>query len=68
MSVSKVVPRPLLRAEVLDRYVEFVAARCRPNTMIATTSDLRAFFAVIDKSAQRWRLGLTAGLQPGISI
>lgn len=25
-------------------------ARCRPNTVIATRSDLRAFFAVIDKS------------------
>jgi site-specific recombinase XerD len=34
---------------VLDRYVEFVAARCRPNTVIATVSDLRVFFAVIDK-------------------
>jgi site-specific recombinase XerD len=33
----------------LDRYVEFVAGRCRPNTVIATVSDLRAFFAVIDK-------------------
>jgi hypothetical protein len=44
------VSRPLLRAEVLDRYVEFVAARCRPNTVIATVSDLRAFFAVIDKA------------------
>ena len=50
MPVSKVVSRPLLRAEVLDRYVEFVAARCRPNTVIATSSDLRAFFVVIDKS------------------
>lgn len=32
----------------LDRYVEFVAARCRPNTVIATVSDLRVFFSVID--------------------
>ena len=50
MSASKVGARPLLRAEVLDRYVEFLTARCRPNTVIATRSDLRAFFAVIDKS------------------
>ena len=50
MSLSRVVSRPLSRAEVLDRYVEFVAARCRPNTVIATVSDLRAFFAVIDKA------------------
>ena len=34
---------------MLDRYVEFVAARCRPNTVSATVSDLRAFFAVVDK-------------------
>jgi len=34
---------------VLARYVEFVAARCRPNTVLATVSDLRVFFAVIDK-------------------
>jgi site-specific recombinase XerD len=33
----------------LDRYVEFVAARCRPNTVLATASDLKAFFAVIEK-------------------
>ena len=49
MSLSRVVSRPLSRAEVLDRYVEFVAARCRANTVIATVSDLRAFFAVIHK-------------------
>jgi site-specific recombinase XerD len=33
----------------VDRYVEFVAARCRPNTVTATVSDLRVFFAVIDR-------------------
>jgi site-specific recombinase XerD len=33
----------------LGRYVEFVAARCRPNTVIATMSDLRVFFSVIDR-------------------
>ncbi|MFN8023913.1 MAG: hypothetical protein U0Q03_20445 [Acidimicrobiales bacterium] len=37
------------RDEVLARYVEFVAARCRPNTVLATVSDLKVFFAVIDK-------------------
>ena len=40
---------PSGRDEVLARYVEFVAARCRPNTVLATVSDLRVFFAVIDK-------------------
>jgi len=33
----------------LDRYVEFVAGRCRPNTVIATKSDLGVFFGVVDK-------------------
>ena len=49
MSSLEVVVGPSGRAEVLDRYVEFVAARCRPNTVLATVSDLRVFFAVIDK-------------------
>ena len=49
MSSLGVVVGPSGRAELLDRYVEFVAARCRPNTVLATVSDLRAFFAVIDK-------------------
>ena len=49
MSSLEVVSGPCGRAEVLDRYVAFVAARCRPNTVIATVSDLRVFFSVIDK-------------------
>ena len=44
-----VVVGPCGRDEVLARYVEFVAARCRPNTVLATVSDLKVFFAVIDK-------------------
>ena len=48
-SLEVVLEGPSGRAELLDRYVEFVAARCRPNTVIATVSDLRVFFAVIDK-------------------
>jgi integrase/recombinase XerD len=40
---------PSGRAELLARYVEFVAGRCRPNTVLATVSDLKAFFTVIDK-------------------
>jgi len=35
--------------ELVDRYVEFVAARCRPNTVAATRSDLGVFFSVVDK-------------------
>ena len=30
-----------------DRYLEFVAARCRPDTLRAVAFDLKAFFAVV---------------------
>jgi site-specific recombinase XerD len=45
---------PCLRGEeatrgLVDRYVEFVGARCRPNTVVATRSDLGVFFSVVDK-------------------
>jgi integrase/recombinase XerD len=36
------------RAE-LDRYLDFVAGRCRPNTVLATAYDLKVFFTVVDK-------------------
>jgi hypothetical protein len=32
-----------------DRYLEFVAGRCRPNTLRAVAFDLKAFFTVIEK-------------------
>jgi site-specific recombinase XerD len=35
--------------ELVDRYVEFVGARCRPNTVAATRSDLGVFFSVVDR-------------------
>jgi site-specific recombinase XerD len=34
---------------LLDAYLEFVAARCRPNTMLATAFDLKVFFSVVAK-------------------
>ena len=34
---------------LVDRYLEFVAGRSRPNSLRAITFDLKAFFAVIDK-------------------
>ena len=40
---------PQLGHPVLDRYLVFVASRCRPNTVLATASDLRAFFTVVSK-------------------
>src|SRR5262249_27398175 len=45
MSVSGQV-RYLLRDRMVDRYLEFVAGRCRPNTLRAVAFDLKAFFAV----------------------
>lgn len=34
---------------LLDRYLEFVAGRSRPNTLRATAFDLKTFFAVVGK-------------------
>jgi integrase/recombinase XerD len=34
---------------LVDRYLEFVAGRARPNTLRAVAFDLKAFFTVIDK-------------------
>src|SRR4051794_8527080 len=49
MSFLESVAGPARGSELVDRYVEFVASRCRPNTVLATVSDLRAFFLVIDR-------------------
>src|SRR3954451_11208134 len=34
---------------LLDAFLEFVAARSRPNTVLASAFDLKVFFSVIDK-------------------
>jgi hypothetical protein len=34
---------------LVDRYLEFVAGRCRPNTLRAVAFDLKTFFTVIPK-------------------
>ena len=34
---------------LVDRYLEFVAGRCRPNTLRAAAFDLKAFFSVTGK-------------------
>jgi site-specific recombinase XerD len=34
---------------LVDRYLEFVAARARPNTLLATAYDLKVFFSVVGK-------------------
>jgi integrase/recombinase XerD len=41
---------------VVDRYLEFVAGRCRPNTLTATAFDLKTFFTVVGRDP----LGVTA--------
>jgi hypothetical protein len=33
----------------MDDYLEFLAARCRPNTVLAAGFDLKVFFAVVGK-------------------
>ena len=38
-----------LGERLVDRYLEFVAGRCRPNTLRAVAFDLKAFFTVILK-------------------
>ena len=44
--------RPLvgLGVPLLDEYLEFVAGRCRPNTVLATAFDLKVFFSVVGKA------------------
>lgn len=37
---------------LLDAYLEFVAARSRPNTVLATRFDLKVFFGVVDKPVE----------------
>ncbi len=41
----------VVRVEVplVDDYLEFLAGRCRPNTVLAAAYDLRVFFGVVDK-------------------
>ena len=34
---------------LVDSYLEFVAGRCRPNTLRAVALDLKTFFTVVDK-------------------
>jgi integrase len=38
-----------LGERLVDRYLEFVAGRCRPNTLRAVAFDLKSFFTVVSK-------------------
>ncbi|MGP3948841.1 tyrosine-type recombinase/integrase [Streptomyces sp. 7N604] len=42
-------PAASLGHVLVDDYLEFVAARCRPNTLLATAFDLKVFFSVVPK-------------------
>lgn len=42
---------------LLDSYLELVAARARPNTVLAQAYDLKVFFSVIDKEPVEVDLG-----------
>jgi len=48
-AVGWVDPTVRLGHPVIDRYLEFVEARARHNTLLATTSDLRVLFTEVDK-------------------
>src|SRR5664279_2749717 len=39
-----------LGVPLLDEYLDFVAGRCRPNTVLATAFDLKVFFSVVGKA------------------
>jgi hypothetical protein len=41
-----------LGVPLLDEYLEFLAGRCRPNTVLAVAYDLKVFFTVVGKSPQ----------------
>src|SRR6476619_6627986 len=41
--------RYVLGDPFVDRYLEFVAGRCRPNTLRAAAVDLRTFFTVVER-------------------
>ena len=40
---------------MLDEYLDFLAGRCRPNTVLAVAFDLKVFFTVVGKSPKRVR-------------
>jgi len=42
-----------LGVPLLDEYLEFLAGRCRPNTVLAVAYDLKVFFTVVGKNPKR---------------
>jgi integrase/recombinase XerD len=58
-----------LGVPLLDEYLQFVAGRCRPNTVLAVAYDLKVFFTVVGKPAEQVRsadvLGFITGQRVG---
>jgi len=44
-----------LGVPLLDEYLEFLAGRCQPNTVLAVAYDLKVFFTVVAKPPRRGR-------------
>ncbi len=44
-----------LGVRLLDEYLEFLAGRCRPNTVLAVAYDLKVFFTVVKKTPRQVR-------------
>jgi integrase/recombinase XerD len=44
-----------LGVPLLDEYLEFLAGRCRPNTVLAVAYDLKVFFTAVKKTPGRVR-------------
>jgi site-specific recombinase XerD len=44
-----------LGVRLLDEYLEFLAGRCRPNTVLAVAYDLKVFFTVVRKTPRQVR-------------
>ena len=49
----------------VDRYLEFIAARARPNTLLAVAFDLKVFFTVIASHQRRSRPPTCSPSSPG---
>lgn len=45
-------PVARLGVPLVDDYLEFLAGRCRPNTVLAAAYDLKVFFAVVTKAPE----------------
>ena len=65
------MPAGRLGDPLLDAYLEFVEARSRPNTVLATWFDLKVFFAVVGKPVGEVRpldvLGFITAQRAGLS-